>query len=517
MKVKYFFIISLLIMVFAQFSFAQNISVSGKVTDANEGDPLTGVSVQVKGTTVGTITDLDGMFKLNVPSEKSVLVFSYVGYKPQEVVVGSQRTFNIGMELDVVTLEDIVIVGYGSEKKENLTGAVTAVNVTKTLPLKPVADVARALKGVVPGLTITNATGKLNDEAILKLRGYGSVNGPSNPLVLIDGVEGKLSDINPESIEKVTVLKDAASASIYGARAAFGVILITTKQGKAGKTVVNYSNNFSFNKPIWNIKHAHMADLMDAIHTAKARNNGGAPFAFGMGGQDWRDKSIQWENDYGYLGSKLSDEVMVEGRDFEVINGQFYAYRSWDVFGQILTDRSFSGTHNFGINGGNDNVTYSLTYSNNAKEGLYKVNTETKNTNNLNANFSAKLNDWAQLNFRNIYTKSVYEEPFSYRAGSRLGELFYALRWPSNFPYGVSDGTYYGAPAGSSFIGPIGFLRNANRNRTEREYSKHTIESVFDVLNGDNQTLDFTTNFTYSQVDNEFHTVYRCLSLAGID
>ncbi|HHH52428.1 MAG TPA: hypothetical protein ENK91_02120, partial [Bacteroidetes bacterium] len=241
MKVKYFFIISLLIMVFAQFSFAQNISVSGKVTDANEGDPLTGVSVQVKGTTVGTITDLDGMFKLNVPSEKSVLVFSYVGYKPQEVVVGSQRTFNIGMELDVVTLEDIVIVGYGSEKKENLTGAVTAVNVTKTLPLKPVADVARALKGVVPGLTITNATGKLNDEAILKLRGYGSVNGPSNPLVLIDGVEGKLSDINPESIEKVTVLKDAASASIYGARAAFGVILITTKQGKAGKTVVNYS------------------------------------------------------------------------------------------------------------------------------------------------------------------------------------------------------------------------------------------------------------------------------------
>ncbi|HHB78856.1 MAG TPA: SusC/RagA family TonB-linked outer membrane protein, partial [Saprospiraceae bacterium] len=498
-------LIILLMMFSVHFAFAQSKTVSGTVTDQRLGETLPGVSVLVKGSNTGTVTDIDGRYSLQVPSNDAVMVFSYIGYITQEVVVGDQTEINVQLEQDLIGLEEVVVVGYGRQKRENLTGAVSTVNVAQTLESKPVADVGRSLKGVVPGLTITHATGGLNQEALIKLRGYGSVNGPSDPLILIDGVEGKLSDINPEAIESISVLKDAASTSIYGVRAAFGVVLITTKKGKAGKAVVTYSNNFAFSTPIWEIKHAPMADLMDAIHTAKERNNGGAPFAFGMGGQDWRDKSIQWEKDYGYLGSSLSDETMKEGRDFEVIGGQFYGYRSWDVFGQILNKNAFAGTHNLSISGGNDMMTYSISLANNSKEGLYRVNTEQLTRRSLNANFSTKLNNWATLNFRNILSKRVYEEPFSYRLGSRLGELFYALRWPNNFPYGVSDGTYFGAPKGTSFIGPIGFLRNANRSVTNRDYSRHTMELVTDIFDSGHQKLDFTTNFSYSKSDEEIH------------
>ncbi len=491
-------------MFFAQIAFSQ-INIEGVLTDSDSGEPLIGASVRVDESTIGTITDLDGKFSLNVPSKKSIIVFSYIGYVTQKITVGEQSNFNIALKSDNVSLEEIVMVGYGGKKKENLSGAVSTVDVAKTLEGKPIQDITRNIKGVVPGLTITHATGKLNQEANIKLRGYGSVNGASNPLVLIDGVEGRLSDVNPEAVSSFSVLKDAASTSIYGVRAAFGVILISTKKGKKGKPVVTYSNNISFNKPIWNIKHAPMEFLMDAIHTAKERNNGGAPFAFGMGGQEWRDKSIQWEKDYGYLGSKLNDDVMKEKRDFEVKDGQFYGYRSWDVFGQILNDKAVNTTHNISVSGGSDNITYNISFGHNSNEGLLKVNTETLSKNVLNSNFSAKLNSWATLNYRGAFAKSTYEEPFSYRAGSRLGELFYALRWPNNFPYGVSDGTYFGAPAGASFIGPIGFIRNANRSVTDRDYSRHTIETVLNLLDRGTQKLDFTTNFSYSKTDKELH------------
>ncbi len=498
-------LIVLLMVFWVQTLTAQDITITGKVTDGDTGDPLIGVTVQVDGTTTGTVTDLDGQYSIVAPSSDAVLIFSYVGYITQEQTVGNQRVIDVVLAPDVVGLEQIVVVGYGTQKKANLTGAVATVDVAKALEAKPITDVTRTLKGVVPGLTITHATGKLNQEADLKLRGYGSVNAKSNPLVLIDGVEGKLSDVNPDVVESISVLKDAASTSIYGARAAYGVILITTKKGKKGKPVVTYSNNFSFSKPIWKIKHAPMADLMDAIHTAKERNNGGAPFAFGMGGTEWRNKSIQWEKDHGYLGSGLSDETMIEGRDFEVIDGQFYAYRSWDVFGQILNDNAFGNTHNISVSGGTDIINYNVSFANESKEGLYKVNTETLKRNTLNANIDFKLNDWATLTYRNAFTKMAYEEPFSYRAGSRLGELFYALRWPNNFAYGVSDGTYFGAPKGTSFISPIGFLRNANRSRTDREYVRNTLEAVLNVLNQENQKLDFTTNFSYSKSNEQLH------------
>ncbi len=487
----------ILLLVFGTGLNAQERTVTGKVTDASNGSGLPGVNVAIVGTSQGAITDMDGNYSIKVPGNDVSLSFSFIGYTTQTVKVGSQKVINVSLSATDVGLAEVVIVGYGEMKKENLTGAVSTVDVAKTLESKPLADVGRSLQGTVSGVTITYGSGNLNEAPNIKLRGYGSVNGNSDPLVLIDGVEGKLTDINPEDIDKISVLKDAASTSIYGARAAFGVILITTKKGKKGKTTVNYSNNFAMNIPIFDIKPAPMNYLMDAIHTAKERNNGGAPFAFGMGGDDWRQRSIDWENQYGYLGSSMTSDVMVEGRDFEVIGGQFYSYRSWDVFDQILADKSFAQTHNVSVSGGSEKVRYNLSYGYNAKEGLYKVNTETYKRNTFNGNVNADLSDWATINFRTLYTKRTYEEPFNYRS-STLGYLFYALRWPSNFPYGVSDGTYFGAPEGSSFIGPIGFLREANRNRFERDFSKNTLELVLKLLDKNKQLINFTTNFSYS-------------------
>jgi len=477
--------------------YAQGRMVSGKVTDTNNGSGIPGVNILVTGTTIGTVSDENGNYTIKIPSNDASLSFSFIGYKKQTIFVGNQSTVNVALKPSDIGVEEVVVVGYGTMKKENLTGAVSTVDVVKTLESKPVANIARSLQGTVSGVTITYGSGNLNESANIKLRGYGSVNGNSDPLVLIDGVEGSLDNINPEDIAKISVLKDAASSSIYGARAAFGVILVTTKRGEKGKVTVNYSNNFSMNIPIFNIKPAPMKYLMDAIHTAKERNNGGAPFAFGMGGTDWKDKSIAWEDKYGYLGSSMTSDEMVEGRDFEVINGQFYSYRSWDVFGQILNDKSYAQTQNISVNGGSDKVQYNLSYGYNSKEGLYKVNTETLNKHTFIGNISAQLSNWFTLNFKTFYTKRIYEEPFNYRAGT-LGYLFYALRWPSNFPYGVSDGSYFDAPQGTSFIGPIGFLREANRNRIENDFSRNTVEAIVKIIDKENQLLNLTANASYS-------------------
>ena len=494
----------MLLVVLSGSLYAQERVITGKVTDAANGSGLPGVNIAVVGTSQGTISGTDGSYSITVPGNNVSLNFSFIGYESQTIEVGDKKVINVALKASEVGLDEVVVVGYGTMRKENLTGAVSTVDVAKTLESKPVADVGRSLQGTVSGVTITYASGNLNESPDIKLRGYGSVNGKSNPLILIDGVEGNISDLNPEDIEKISVLKDAASTSIYGARAAFGVVLITTKKGKKGKTVVNYSNNFAMNIPIFKIKPAPMEYLMDAIHTAKERNNGGAPFAFGMGGDDWKQKSIDWEKQYGYLGSGLSSDVMIEGRDFEVIGGQFYSYRSWDVFDQIIADKSYAQTHNVSVSGGSDKIRYSLSYGYNSKEGLYKVNTETLKKHTLSGSLTAELNDWFSLNFRTLYTKKLYEEPFNYRA-STLGYLFYALRWPSNFPYGVTDGNSFGAPAGTSFISPIGFLREANRNTFNRDYSKQTIEMVLKLLDKNKQLLNFTTNLSYSHAADANH------------
>ncbi|MCD8183891.1 MAG: carboxypeptidase-like regulatory domain-containing protein [Bacteroides sp.] len=220
-------------------------TVKGVVSD-NFG-PVPGANVIVKGTTNGVITDMDGKFTLSDVPKNAVLQVSFIGYIMQEIKVAGKNTFAIQLSEDAKALEEVVVVGYGTQKKVNLTGAIGQVD-SKVLESRPITSSASALQGTIPNLQITNTSGEPGQSASLNVRGTASINGGS-PLVLVDGVEMNLDLVNPNDIANVTVLKDAAASAIYGVRAAYGVVLVTTKSaGKEQRTIVSYSGNVSISK-----------------------------------------------------------------------------------------------------------------------------------------------------------------------------------------------------------------------------------------------------------------------------
>ena len=239
MKTKVFRIFILLTVFAVSLGFAQNKSISGKVVASENGSPLPGVNVIVKGTQNGATTDFDGNFTVTNVSPNETLIFSYMGFKTLEVKVGNNKTLSVIMEEDASQLDEVVVVGYGTQKKENLTGSISTVKLEDEIN-RPIANATQALAGKVAGITVTQNSGQPGgDGASIKIRGIGTL-GNSNPLVMIDGIRGSLGNVNVADIESVTVLKDAASAAIYGSRAANGVILVTTKKGRTGKFTVNY-------------------------------------------------------------------------------------------------------------------------------------------------------------------------------------------------------------------------------------------------------------------------------------
>jgi len=229
----------------------QKKKISGTVTDKT-GEAIIGASVLEAGTSNGTITDLDGKFELTT-ADNATLQISYIGYNTESVSLTGKTVLSIVLKDDSKLIEEVVVVGFGTQKKVNLTGAVGTVT-AEALEARPVANAVQALQGLVPGLNISTKGngGELNNSRSMNVRGTGTIGDGSNgdPLVLIDGMEGDLSTINPQDIENISVLKDAAASSIYGSRAPFGVILVTTKSGKEGRPIINYNANFRFNTPV---------------------------------------------------------------------------------------------------------------------------------------------------------------------------------------------------------------------------------------------------------------------------
>lgn len=248
--------------------------ISGEVVDENN-EPIPGVSVKVKGTSTGTVTDVNGNFRIDAP-DNSVLVFSFIGYITQEVNVNGRTSISVKLLPDTKTLDEVVVVGYGTQRKANLTGAVTSVS-SEEIEGRPITNMTQALSGLAPGVNITQGNGQPgNDDATIRIRGVGTLVN-SNPLILIDGLESSMDGLNPNDIESFTVLKDAASASIYGSRAANGVILITTKKGRAGKIGVSYDTFYGWQSPTRLMDMiSDMSTHMELINEAKA-NLGRSP------------------------------------------------------------------------------------------------------------------------------------------------------------------------------------------------------------------------------------------------
>ena len=375
--------------------YAQQSDIKGTVTDKRLNEPIIGASVLVEGTSNGTITDMDGNFSLKNISKGNVLVVSYIGYQPQCLTIdGNQTTFRIMLTEDTQTLDEVVVVGFGTQKKVNLTGAVATVD-TKTLESRPVTSVTQALQGVMPGLNIdvNDKGGRLDENPNMNIRGTGNLGTGSSasPLVLIDGAEGDINSLNPQDIANISVLKDAASSSIYGSRAPFGVILITTKSGEAGKTNIQYSGNFRWSRP------TNIPDMLDSYRFAKyfnvaKKNEEGneEAFIFSSATIDRIQKYMAGEYPY------TSDPEGNQGGFFP-FNGASNDNQNWPR--NFIDKTSFGQEHNLSISGGSEKVKYYISGAFLSQEGQMNYSDEKKKRFNISGKVSGQVTKWLNLDF----------------------------------------------------------------------------------------------------------------------
>jgi len=246
----------------------QQLTVKGRITDAATGEGLPGVSVVVKGTTIGVNTDANGNYSISVPSANSTLEFTYVGYLPQEVLVEGRTTIDLGLAVNVKALEEVVVVGYGTQKKSDITGTVTSLSKDR-LEMVPNLNVTQAIMGAVPGVMIETASAGANPEQSIMIRGRASISADNQPLIVVDGIPygGSMTDINPRDIGSVEILKDASAAAIYGSRGSNGVILITTKEGATGKTTFTYDGKYGVSQFIKEYNLLNGPEFWDFINT----------------------------------------------------------------------------------------------------------------------------------------------------------------------------------------------------------------------------------------------------------
>lgn len=418
------------------------ILVSGRILDSS-GQPVPGASVIEKGTTNGVNTDIDGKFTISVKSGASLEV-SCIGY--ETISVAASENMSVTLKEDTEFLDEVVVVGFGTQKKVNMTGSVAAVDVDKAFGSKPITDVSKGLQGVVPGLSITYNSNDLNASPTMKIRGTGSINGDNTPLILLDGVEvPDLSFVNPDNIKSISVLKDAASASIYGSRAAWGVVLITSKDGSAvkDKVSITYSNNFSWNQPIGLPKYITdkagvLAQLEEGM-LAQKNVDGSRIEAFGMY-YDTIGKGIStWFDKYS---GNLSNPVYKYGEDYEFIEGTPYYYRVSDPNKEIFKT-SFSQTHNLSVNGNTGKTNYNIGLGYTMNDGTLKAakKNDVKRY-NLNLSTNTQVKNWLNIGTKVMYVEKEYEYPYGYsQSKGATGLLYYVMRFPTFFPFGISDGS----------------------------------------------------------------------------
>jgi TonB-linked SusC/RagA family outer membrane protein len=465
--------------------------ISGKVTDAS-GEPVTGANVKIENTTVGTITDIDGNFVIDVADTDAALRVSFIGFLEQRVVPGDRTELSIRLLEDLQALDEVVVVGYGTQKKVNLTGAVTTVKYDQELENRPITDVSQALQGRVPGVWATQFSGNPGEDgATIRIRGYGSLGTSSdsrdpNPLVLIDGIEGRMSEVDPNAIESITVLKDAASAAIYGSRAANGVILIETKKGETGSVKMSYSGYAG----VQQLSHApefivNSADFMTLWNEARA-NTGTSPL--------------------------FPNDVIAAFR-----NGTDpYRYPNTDFVREIFR-HSFITSHNLTMNVGSRHAStnVSLSYLNN--EGIM-LNTSSQRY-SLNLNNETQVKKWLRVGARarlqrRENTAPGYAPASSVSAsGSGINRALYlaAFGYPFATPY-LEDGRTFGATQALHLSGdlagqPVVDTRNPfpdlynGEAATLNHFFRGAVYASADLTNWLHLTVNYSGQYTANTLD----------------
>ena len=391
------------------------ITVKGTVVD-DAGEPVIGATVMEKETRNGTVTDIDGNYVIKV-KRNAQLTISYLGYATQVVPAGTSK---VVLKSNDTKLNEVVVVGFGTQKKVNLTGAVTAVS-GEELDSRPVSNATQALQGMVAGLQITQAAGSLDDTPSLNVRGTTTIGQGSSgsPLVLIDGMEGDINTINPQDIASVSVLKDAAASSIYGSRAPFGVILITTKSGgKRDKVSINYNNNFRFSTPI------RMKHTMNSVDFACMQNDANTNIG---GGQIFTPDHVQrmkdWiEGEYVNAGTrKDKNGNLIYSLDADAngywLSGFTDGYASTDFYDTIYKKHTFSQEHNVSATGGDDKLNYYASFGYLGQDGLIKVADEGSSRYTATAKISSQWTNWMKFNYSLRFVRKDYHRPQSLGSG----------------------------------------------------------------------------------------------------
>ncbi|WP_294629578.1 TonB-dependent receptor [uncultured Bacteroides sp.] len=380
----------------------QSGACTGVVKDTT-GETVIGASVVVKGTTIGSITGLDGDFSLSGVKKGDVIQVSFVGYVTQEIVWDG-KPLNIILQEDSKTLEEVVVVAFGTQKKVNLTGAVSTVG-AKEIGARPINSVVDALQGTVAGMnfSVAESGGTLNSSKSINIRGTGTIGAGSSvtPLVLIDGMEGDLNALNPQDIENISVLKDASASSIYGSRAAGGVVLVTTKSGKAGKTSINYNNSFRFNSPL------NMPEMMDSYTWANYMNTA----SINSGNGIWFSESKLAQIKQAQTDPTMKTMFANSNNRWEVWDDNPLlpiANTDWlkEHFGN-----SFSQEHTLSINGGSEKMRYYFSANYLDQNGILRHGDDNKQRYAVTAKINADLTNWLTMTYSSRFTRTDYQAP----------------------------------------------------------------------------------------------------------
>ena len=450
-------------------------TVTGIVEDAM--GPIAGANVVEKGTTNGTITDMDGKFTLDV-SPNAVLVVSFIGYTEQQIPVGNQTSFTIQIKEDSQALDEVIVVGYGTQKKVNLSGSVSSVDFADQALSRPITNVSNALAGLSAGVQVMQNSGQPgSDGSKIRIRGVGTLNN-QDPLVLIDGVEGSMDLVNPQDIESISVLKDAASSSIYGSRAANGVVLITTKKGKAGKLSVSYSGRISYAQPTNLIDQVtDYADYMEWLN--ESFENIGQPNHFAQSTIDlWREKS---KDPNGLNENGVPNYIAYPNTDWQKA-----------LFGHGLIN-----DHNVSVNGGTEKLRILMSAGYLDNPGLVD-NTGIRKY-SLRANIEADVTKWLTVGTRTFASQEDKDAGNFDNANNFLRQTTPGLYPELNGQYGYPE-----APEESATANSILAFLNAQDGKKQKTNFNTTLYSRISPIKG--LSWDFNLNYKRYWEDNQTWT-----------
>ena len=484
---------ALLLLLWCQFAVAQR-TVTGDVKDISNQEPIPRVSVTVSGTTTATATDGNGHFTIQVPSGSQSLTFTNVGYKEQTIAVGSQTNLNVFLEPSFESLNQVVIVGYGTQKRGDVTGAISTVDVSKTLVGRPIADVGRGLQGAVSGLNVIIPSGEVGSDPILKIRGaMTSFQGSSTPLILLDNVEiPSIQVVNPNEIASISVLKDAAAASIYGAKASNGVILITTKKGSGtSKPRVTYSGNMSWQNSWKDLKMGEVNALKYTVDAAERVGNFGISGAFYYVDRDSYNKAVEWQKLYG--GSIGPDDPTVFGRDWYVqgaANNQKMGMRTYNPYDYMIKEWAPTQQHDITVGQtlGKTSLNLGLGYLD--QSGMIKPAKKDDFTRyNASLRLSTEVNKYITVRGGAMYSRRDKEYPYA-TSSTTADPWLYLYRWGPLYPFGNDQN-------GNPIRSPVSEYGAANTASLLDNYMNVNLGATLNFTN--NWKLDF--DYTYSTQD----------------